>query len=99
MIHAGDAPVRIGDRWTVDNARTRAALAAAFRTGVDAAQDGRWLVVITREFTPEVYNFTSERDARAFFDAASGQWTDSFLCRVSIGPGPRDPRELAKNDQ
>jgi len=48
----------------------------------------RWLVVIWRESAAEVTTFDEEADARAFFDTASIQWTESFLAKVVVGPGP-----------
>lgn len=45
-----------------------------------------WLVVICREGTTEATPFVDEGDARAFFDQASQQWSESFLARVVIGP-------------
>lgn len=45
-----------------------------------------WLVVIVREGTPTVTPFANEQDARDYFDVAAAQWSESFLCRVEIGP-------------
>lgn len=50
----------------------------------------RWLVVIWRETYVEVTPFVEEDDARAFFDLASLQWTESYLTRVIRGPGDRE---------
>lgn len=53
------------------------------------SESTRWLVVIKRETDPsDVTPFEREEDAREFFDMASAQWTESYLCEVRHGPGP-----------
>jgi len=56
----------------------------------------RWMCVIVREQIAEVTRFDDEVDARAYFDTASAQWSESFLTEVVIGPGPRNVHEEAK---
>lgn len=46
----------------------------------------RWLVVVIREGRVEATPFTDELDAKTFFDRASLQWSDSYLCEVLVGP-------------
>ena len=45
------------------------------------------LVVIAREGVPEVTQFCSFEDAARYFDTASMNWTESYLCNVIAGPG------------
>lgn len=46
------------------------------------------LVVIKRDTDPpEVFPYTSIEDARAFYDLASLQWSESYLVAVVYGPG------------
>ena len=47
----------------------------------------RWIVVIWRETYAEVTPFETESDARDFFQRASLQWSESYLCRVVEGLG------------
>jgi hypothetical protein len=55
-----------------------------------AARSGRsgghlpWLVVICREGVSDVTVFTEEDEARAYFELASSQWSDSYLARAVI---------------
>jgi len=44
------------------------------------------IVVIVREGEKEVVPFEDEDEAREFFEKASLQWSDSFLCKVVKGP-------------
>ena len=46
------------------------------------------LVIFNREGVSEVTGFEpgNEREAEKFFDLASAQWSDSFLCLVLRGP-------------
>ena len=46
-----------------------------------------YLVVIVREQTPEVTEFHSYEDAIQYFDTASINWSESYLCEVKFGPG------------
>lgn len=46
----------------------------------------RYLVVISREGVPEVTGFNDLEEATCFFEAASAQWSDSYLCEVKRGP-------------
>jgi len=50
------------------------------------ANPHRWLVIICREGAIEVVPFAGEEQARAFFDRASWQWSDSYLTQVVVGP-------------
>lgn len=45
-----------------------------------------YLVVIIREGVPEVTGFYSLEVASKFFELASAQWSDSYLCEVKRGP-------------
>ncbi len=45
-----------------------------------------WLVVICREGVSEVTPFANYDDAKEFFDKWEQQWSDSYLCKVEIGP-------------
>lgn len=45
-----------------------------------------WLVIIGYEGRADVTVFTEEADAREFFDKASAQWSESYLCRGVIVP-------------
>lgn len=46
-----------------------------------------WLVVRKRDIdAPEVYPFDNEKEAAEFYDDASMQWSDTFLCEVKKGP-------------
>lgn len=82
-----------GKLWHVAPSRQdTAALAAAIaerdrelrelRTG----EGGPWLVVICREGDCEVTAFEDETEATEFFDRASVQWSDSYLCRAVRWP-------------
>jgi hypothetical protein len=44
------------------------------------------LVIIIYEGKPVVTGFNNYEDAREFFENASLQWSDSFLCTVLKGP-------------
>lgn len=46
------------------------------------------IVIIVRENNPEIAAFEpgDEEKAEAYFDRASAQWSESFLCTVEKGP-------------
>lgn len=46
----------------------------------EPVSDGPWLVVICREGVSEVTLFDDEAEAVKFYDQASAQWSDSYLC-------------------
>lgn len=46
----------------------------------------KWLVVINREGESNVTGFFHYDDARKFYDLASLQWSDSYLCDIVKGP-------------
>lgn len=58
----------------------------------------RWLVVIFREQEPTVTPFSDEETARDFFARASWNWSDSFLCRIVIGPTDSSEGEAAPTE-
>lgn len=41
-----------------------------------------WLVLISREQQVEVTVFSEESEARAYFEQAKSQWSDSYLLRA-----------------
>jgi hypothetical protein len=46
-----------------------------------------WIVVQKRETDPaKVWAFPTETEARAFYDQVGTQWTETFLCKVVVGP-------------
>ena len=45
-----------------------------------------WLVIICREGEPTVTVFSTEIAARVYFNAASLQWSDSFLAQAVEAP-------------
>lgn len=54
------------------------------------AESARWMVVIRYDDITKATLFDEEEegDARAFFDEASDQWSESYLVKIVIGPGP-----------
>lgn len=53
-----------------------------------------WIVFILRDGgqLPTTFcSFDSEAEARVFFDTASANWSDSFLCRIVRGPRDGEP--------
>lgn len=45
-----------------------------------------WIVLICREGVSEVMPFKHKADAVEFFQKREGQWSDSYLCEVKVGP-------------
>lgn len=45
-----------------------------------------WLSVINREGAVEALPWADEASARNYFDTAQMQWSESWLCRVEVGP-------------
>lgn len=69
---------------------------AAAGDGLGGASAGGWIVFIMREggqLETTLSHFADRDEAEWFFGRASAQWTDSYLCRVVRGPGPRAEKE------
>lgn len=45
-----------------------------------------WMVIISREGDIEVTLFTEQHDALEFYNAASNQWSDSYLAHAFRAP-------------
>ena len=49
----------------------------------------KWMVIRKRETDPvEVWQFEEEEDARVQYEQVAPQWTETFLCKIVIGPYP-----------
>ena len=53
-----------------------------------SAELAQWLVVITREQTPQVRLFEDLGEAIEFYDTFSVRWSECFITRILVGPGP-----------
>jgi hypothetical protein len=75
----------------------RALLAEQPRTihpGADAhdqCQQARWLAVIVYDGVPSITLFCGRPEADTYYDQRSQQWSESFLCSILAGPGPKAP--------
>jgi len=58
------------------------------RASYGSAERAKWLVVITREQTPQVQLFEDLGEAIQFYDAFSVRWSECFIARILVGPGP-----------
>lgn len=45
-----------------------------------------WIVVQNREGDTEAYPFDDLVEAGKFYDKASAQWSDTYLCKIIEGP-------------
>lgn len=53
-----------------------------------SAERAQWLVVITRERTPQVRLYEDLGEAIEFYDKFSVRWSECFIARILVGPGP-----------